>query len=309
MKNAKPWESILNCLLGAACIVYVIPYRNIHNPDSSMEILKLISLVFIPFLLPALLILASSEGRDKEKFPSQLKYMSYLLSLKAQLGLHAQLLFWLTITIPFFGFLTTGFYAWDGYELDISSQGFTTFLNISTLPIAVWGLCLPLAVLVARLHATIQTAEQIAIAQGSASRDQLKLNAEQFDNAKDHFTIQLDKTWATNPGVLTGSFRELIFSSSSLFVGVFHSSNTRTGLVPCNEKSIESLHSTQKTFLKMMKREGKENHAHIVHLLSNLGISTDKDDLTTKDADFFNYLAIFCNAIKSCIEKIEAEHI
>jgi hypothetical protein len=275
-----------------------------------MELVKLLSLILLPFLLPALCLLASLALRDKTKHPSKTNYSYNFFVLKANRGLHAQVLFWLTLAIPFTGFLVSGAYSWQGYDLSINYLGFTEFIKISKLPLGILALCLPLAVLIARLHSTIQTAEQIDISHGTALRDQLKLNTEQFNNAQKHFIELTNKAWTANPEALTKSFDDLKFNSKSLFFMVFNNSNTRTGLVPCNQKYIDSLDHIQEMFTGIMKgSEWKSNDALIISYLASLGISSSSQDITKKDSDFFNYLVIFCEVIKKIVKNVESDHI
>ena len=83
--------------------------------------------------------------------------------LNANKGLHAQGLLWLGMLLPISYFLVLGGIAWDGYNIDISSKGLSTFFEISKVPLTFLSLALPLTILVTRFHATEQTAIQIAI--------------------------------------------------------------------------------------------------------------------------------------------------
>ena len=83
--------------------------------------------------------------------------------LNANKGLLNQGLLWLGILLPTSYFFVFGLIAWDGYIIDISSQGLSTFFDISTIPLTLLSLGLPLTILVTRFHATEQTAKQITI--------------------------------------------------------------------------------------------------------------------------------------------------
>jgi hypothetical protein len=78
-------------------------------------------------------------------------------------GLLNQGLLWLAMLLPTLYFFVFGAIAWDGYIIDISSQGLSTFFEISKVPLTCLSLALPLTILVTRFHATEQTAKQIAI--------------------------------------------------------------------------------------------------------------------------------------------------
>ena len=97
------------------------------------------------------------EGRiSKEK-------ISLIFQLDTSKGLIHQGLLWLAIFIPLAMAMTLGGWVWAGYELDISSDGFKKFLEISILPLAVMSLSLPLAGLISKFHSTQQTAKQIEV--------------------------------------------------------------------------------------------------------------------------------------------------
>lgn len=71
--------------------------------------------------------------------------------------------FWLAIVIPVLLFLITGFPVWKDYTLDFSEKSYENFLTISKLPLYLLSLSIPLVAIVAHIHRTIQTAEQIRL--------------------------------------------------------------------------------------------------------------------------------------------------
>lgn len=113
------------------------------------EELILLAVAVGPILLVSLLI-GAFLGRDSFK-------------LHPEKGLLKQGLLWLSILLPISYFLVFGVVAWEGYEIDVSSNGLTKFFAISAIPLAFLSLALPLTVLVSRLHSTEQTARQIII--------------------------------------------------------------------------------------------------------------------------------------------------
>lgn len=86
---------------------------------------------------------------------------SQSFGLHPEKGLMNHGLLWFSILTPFIYFITIGYVSWEPYSLDMSSEGFAKFISISTLPIAILSLAIPLPVLVSRFHATQQTAAQI----------------------------------------------------------------------------------------------------------------------------------------------------
>jgi hypothetical protein len=113
------------------------------------EELILLAVVVGPLLLVSVLI-GVFLGRDSFK-------------LHPEKGLLKQGLLWLSILLPISYFLVFGVIAWNGYEIDISSNGLTKFFSISAIPLTFLSLALPLTVLVSRFHSTEQTARQISI--------------------------------------------------------------------------------------------------------------------------------------------------
>ena len=115
------------------------------------DLLKLISLVALPVLIPILVVVAlmGSGSSIKERFVSA-------LTLNSDRGLSSQGLLWLSIFTPILYFLALGFISWQGYKISITSDGLDTFFRISKLPLTILALSISLPVLVSRLHATKQ---------------------------------------------------------------------------------------------------------------------------------------------------------
>ncbi|MDI3370997.1 hypothetical protein QLG14_17325 [Pseudomonas sp. V104_10] len=90
------------------------------------------------------------------------KARRFTLALDPDQGLGEQPLFWLVMLTPVTYFFLFGIVAWtDGYELSLDSYGFKQFWEITTLPVAMLSLAIPLTALVTYLHSTAQTARQI----------------------------------------------------------------------------------------------------------------------------------------------------
>lgn len=89
----------------------------------------------------------------------------YPFHIDANRGLAEQGYLWLSILGPLLYFLMFGQYTWEGYTLSITPTGLTEFLKISTLPLGLLSLSIPLSILVARIHATHQTSVQIIATQ------------------------------------------------------------------------------------------------------------------------------------------------
>lgn len=105
-------------------------------------------------MLPALMLFASSGGSCRERFQK-------LFFLNSGESLIKQRLFWLGLIVPVGLFLSFGIICWKGYSLDLSQEGVSNFLAISTFPLALLSAAIPLGVVIASFHSTQQTAEQI----------------------------------------------------------------------------------------------------------------------------------------------------
>ncbi len=120
-----------------------------------MQLLILVIAPFILALITVLIIFARGNHLcDKIKFS---------LTLHPELGLVKQGLLWLAILSPVYYFFSIGYFAWQGFDIDLTAIGFNKFITISVLPLALLSLAIPLSVLVSRLHSTEQSAKQIEI--------------------------------------------------------------------------------------------------------------------------------------------------
>jgi len=127
------------------------------------EFLKLLACLILPFAFSILIVKIAFKlyNSSKKQVDNHHKKLT-LFSLDASRGLAEQGYLWLSILSPAMYFFTFGYFSWQGYTLSINSDGFSEFLRISTLPIALLSLSIPLSILVARIHATHQTSIQIA---------------------------------------------------------------------------------------------------------------------------------------------------
>lgn len=76
-------------------------------------------------------------------------------------NLFRQPLFILSILLPFYYFIIFGCWTWKGHGLLLSAQGFSSFLEMSKLPLLILASSVPLASIVNNIHRTIQTESQI----------------------------------------------------------------------------------------------------------------------------------------------------
>ncbi|ENM6580644.1 TPA: hypothetical protein ACPKAL_003244 [Vibrio alginolyticus] len=178
-----------------------------------------------------------------------------------------QPLFWLSLELPFLYFLSTGYFAWEGYTLNISASGFNTFIKISTLPVGILGLSIPLAVLVSRLHSTKQTAsqlgksqtqlrfteDQIAIARENDRRANLKQKEEGYQNAKETFTRQILSLFNHDVSSRMNEADCLTIDAHALFDSIFANSTTRVGIQKPDFTGVQKA-------IKLMRKSGLSQH-------------------------------------------------
>ncbi|MEK8893921.1 hypothetical protein ACXYUH_09295 [Escherichia coli] len=72
-----------------------------------------------------------------------------------------QNLFKQSIRIPIISSLYFGIFSWMGHSPQFDADGFSNFIEISKLPIALLSLSIPFVAIVANIHRTIQTENQI----------------------------------------------------------------------------------------------------------------------------------------------------
>ncbi|MGU3804618.1 hypothetical protein ACVZKD_17015 [Enterobacter hormaechei] len=108
-----------------------------------------------------------------------------------------QPLFTAAIALPLISFFSFGIISWSTHSLQLDSEGFNNFLNISKLPLALLSLSLPFGVVVNNIHRTIQTDKQIKEAEKKNKTDSFyahrKNTIEVFQNM-DLLTLHLPNT-------------------------------------------------------------------------------------------------------------------
>ncbi|ELG2042939.1 hypothetical protein RAX51_001851 [Vibrio fluvialis] len=124
-----------------------------------------------------------------------LKRMLGWLTLNPRSGLERQPLFWICILMPIIIALGLGAPIWIKYNLEFTEKAYSTFMEISKLPLGVTSLAIPLAVLIGKLHGAKQTAEQILNTQKqikNAEKDnQTKLYLAHYEHFIDHFNSHI----------------------------------------------------------------------------------------------------------------------
>lgn len=123
-----------------------------------LNVVYMLLTVIVPVVLVTLsVVLCIGCGEDIRS-----KIIS-VFDLNSEYGLIKQGLLWLAIGIPLSLGFAFGVWAWSGYSLNLSADGYRKFIEISILPLAIMSISLPLAGLVSRFHSTQQAAKQISI--------------------------------------------------------------------------------------------------------------------------------------------------
>lgn len=105
-------------------------------------------------------------------------------------SLLSQGMFWGALTIPSLSFFYFGHYAWQGYALSLNADGLNEFISISKLPLGLLSLSIPLVAIVASVHRSIQTEEQISSALNQLSLAKKKNSLDEYYAREKNF---LDK--------------------------------------------------------------------------------------------------------------------
>ncbi|WP_374981293.1 hypothetical protein PSGK_09580 [Pseudomonas solani] len=154
-----------------------------------------------------------------------------IFSFQPEYGLTAQGPFVFWVSIPVIYFFVFGFLSWRGHDVSLTSDGFRHFLTISTLPLALLSISIPLAALISRLHGTKQTAVQI---RNTGTQIDLTRNKNNVDAFYAHRKALIDYfdyiDEATYPGEVVGKFK----AHPRLHIKFFLSEQPGAGIPPVN---------------------------------------------------------------------------
>lgn len=186
------------------------------------------------------MFLAPKESEPKKCF------LKSILSLHPDKGLAEQGLLWLSILTPLCYFIVLGYFAWQGSTLELSAHGYSNFIKLSVFPIGILSISLPLSALIARIHSTQQTAEQIRITKKKNDIDAFyahrKAMFEYFSSIDQH----------KYDGGLTGGFQ----AHPRLHIKFFKSDKPEKGLPEINKdqfkRSLDKLHEARSSIEYLM---------------------------------------------------------
>lgn len=102
------------------------------------------------------------------------------IALHSSDGLARQGLFWLVMLVPLLYFLIFGWMVWRGHSPALNVDGFKEFVRITTLPLGLLSLSIPLTALVSKLHSTAQAAKQIQLAEVKNNHDLFYLHRREY---------------------------------------------------------------------------------------------------------------------------------
>ncbi|WP_108416481.1 hypothetical protein [Enterobacter mori] len=184
-------------------------------------------------------------------------YLAYLYHVKA-FKMNAepithQPLFTAAIAIPIVSFFSFGIICWSDHSLQIDSDGFNNFLNISKLPLALLSLSLPFGVVVNNIHRTIQTDKQIKEAE--------KKNKIDFFYAHRKNTIEVFQNLDFNTITLPDVSLKLEFSNCySIYRKCFQNASTRNNDFSYSEKFVSKASELWLELASKFKEEEPDNY-------------------------------------------------
>ncbi|WP_404940164.1 hypothetical protein [Pseudomonas atacamensis] len=254
------------------------------------EFIKLFTCITIPSIISILTIKLGFSLYNSHKQNTTKSHKQLLpFSLDASRGLAEQGYLWLSILAPILYFFFLGHYAWQGYSISVTSEGLSEFLRISTLPIALLSLSIPLSILVARIHATHQTSIQITASQLKNNMDgyyaHRKAMFEYFGGMKD----------IIYPGKIKGDFH----AHPRLHLRFFIDKGPSNGTPEINsekfKESVEILSEIQSHIhialtSELPRQENIKHYAHactkLFSLAGTLNLPCIYEDLKSKERKF-----------------------
>ncbi|MES3206870.1 hypothetical protein QDR00_03900 [Serratia ureilytica] len=138
--------------------------------------------------------------------------------------LSVQWMFWLSMLTPIISSMILSIPIWMQTKINISAEGYDSFLNLFKLPIGVLSLSIPLVAIVAHIHRTIQTAEQIQTTRN-------KNTADSFFSHNKYMIEALTKIPGEDIKIGEGRVKYKINDPYQLYDNLFKGSSYETGIV------------------------------------------------------------------------------
>ncbi|WP_196062775.1 MULTISPECIES: hypothetical protein [unclassified Serratia (in: enterobacteria)] len=182
--------------------------------------------------------------------------------------LSEQWLFRLSILIPLIISIMLCIPLWLKTEWDLSAQGYDLFLNLYKLPIGVLSLSIPFVAIVAHIHRTIQTSEQINTTRRKNAADSF------FSHHK--FMIEAINKISEKDMTILNNYKYKIDDPYHLYANFFKNSSYENGIdtrnIPFLVSEIEKEVDEIKKSITNAREEFNNKHLKII-LLSELLIS------------------------------------
>ncbi|HEJ8088370.1 TPA: hypothetical protein SMI57_001384 [Serratia liquefaciens] len=141
-----------------------------------------------------------------------------------------QWLFWLSILIPLFVSIMLCIPLWTKSQWDLSAKGYEVFLALYKLPIGILSLSIPFVAIVAHIHRTIQTAEQI-------KTTKVKNTSDAFFSHHKYITENISKIPTKIIGLASSKIEYKIEDPYHIYGYIFEGSSYEKGV---NIENIES---------------------------------------------------------------------
>ncbi|CNI14466.1 hypothetical protein CBW53_06465 [Yersinia frederiksenii] len=175
--------------------------------------------------------------------------------------------FWLSIFIPLIISILLCIPLWAHTTIDLSSDGYGKFLEMYKLPIGILSLTIPLVAIVAHIHRTIQTSEQIRSARDKSRSDSFFL----------HHKFVIDALSKIPPKTLD-SYEYKIEDPYSIYAYLFEDASYTKGV------NIESLEKAKKEFTEIINKisasiesaKSDESKNSRIHDIYNIAIEMSK---------------------------------
>ncbi|HDL7653605.1 TPA: hypothetical protein PXO91_001761 [Yersinia enterocolitica] len=203
--------------------------------------------------------------------------------------------FWLSIVIPSMISFLLCIPLWEKTTIDLSAEGYGKFLDIFKLPIGILSLAIPFVAIVAHIHRTIQTAEQIKSTREKNISDSFfshhkfmtetfsKIPEKTIDKSDEEYICKIEDPY---------HIYNFLFKDSSSSKGVQYS-NLKNRIIEINECIVAMAHSLEKA--RKNKNEGEHNLT-LLHELFNQILSLEQNLSVTRINKKRNSLIMYRNA-------------
>ena len=160
-----------------------------------------------------------------------------------------QNLFKQSIRVPVISSLYFGAFSWIGHLPQFDAEGFSTFIDISKLPISLLSLSIPFVAIVANIHRTIQTENQI-----KKTQQQIDLVTEK--NRNDAYYAHLKNysdMFKTLPSFILSRRDSFTFKKNTIKLSVDHTYSLYKNIFKDSSISMGYSNEVDKKLLKKLE--------------------------------------------------------